>query len=113
MFSQISTPFSFPAGRREILKVHLRDKNHERSLNVERLARMTDTFSGAELAHIVNESAISATVSKHACITQAHLELAIEQYSSSRTPVAGGTAENGAASFNLHDFLRNLSRDVN
>ena len=109
----IQVPLPSKDGRREILKVHLRDKNHERSLNVERLARMTDTFSGAELAHIVNESAISATVSKHACITQAHLELAIEQYSSSRTPVAGGVAENGAASFNLHDFLRNLSRDVN
>ncbi|HUZ01977.1 MAG TPA: ATP-dependent zinc metalloprotease FtsH [Thermomicrobiaceae bacterium] len=48
------------AGRRSILEVHSRGKPLESDVELERLARQTPGFSGADLENLVNEAAILA-----------------------------------------------------
>jgi cell division protease FtsH len=47
-------------GRTEILKVHIKGKPLAKSVNLESLAKQTAGFSGADLANLVNEAAITA-----------------------------------------------------
>ena len=47
-------------GRQQILDVHVKGKPLEEELDLERVARQTVGFSGADLANLVNESAILA-----------------------------------------------------
>lgn len=47
-------------GRREILKVHLRDKKLAEDVDVDVVARRTPGFVGADLANLVNEAALLA-----------------------------------------------------
>ena len=47
-------------GRKQILDVHAKGKPLEEELDLERVARQTVGFSGADLANLVNESAILA-----------------------------------------------------
>lgn len=47
-------------GRYEILKVHTRNMSLEEGLDLSLVAALTEGLSGAELAHIANEAAISA-----------------------------------------------------
>ena len=45
-------------GRREIMKVHFRNKNLDPSVDFEELAELTPGFSGADIANLANEAAI-------------------------------------------------------
>ena len=45
-------------GRRDILKVHLRDKKIENDVDIDVIARRTPGFVGADLANLVNEAAL-------------------------------------------------------
>ncbi|CFX10754.1 Peptidase, FtsH [Syntrophomonas zehnderi OL-4] len=45
-------------GREEILKVHVKDKPLDESVNLEILAKRTPGFTGADLANLVNEAAL-------------------------------------------------------
>ena len=47
-------------GREAIFKVHLRGKPLEDDINVETLARLTPSFTGADIMNVVNEAAILA-----------------------------------------------------
>ena len=47
-------------GREAILKVHMKGKPIDESIDVENVAKQTPGFSGADLANLVNESAILA-----------------------------------------------------
>lgn len=47
-------------GRREILKVHLRDKKLAEDVDIDVVARRTPGFVGADLANLVNEAALLA-----------------------------------------------------
>jgi len=47
-------------GRTEILKVHVKGKPVGEDVNLERIAKQTPGFSGADLANLVNEAAILA-----------------------------------------------------
>ena len=47
-------------GREEILRVHAKGKPLEEDVNFEVVAKQTTGFSGADLANLVNESAILA-----------------------------------------------------
>jgi cell division protease FtsH len=47
-------------GRLEILKVHVRGKPLDKTIDLESIARKTPGFTGADLANLVNESAILA-----------------------------------------------------
>jgi len=66
-------------GREEILKIHGANKKLEEGLDFKTIAEDTAGFTGAELANVLNEAAIVATVNKHKAITQADLDEAIKK----------------------------------
>jgi cell division protease FtsH len=49
------------AGRREILKVHLRRITVDAEISIDEIAALTTGFTGADLANLVNEAALLAT----------------------------------------------------
>jgi cell division protease FtsH len=59
---QVYVPLPDVQGRYEILKVHARKIKLGPNVDMRRLARSTPTFSGADLAAIINESALIATM---------------------------------------------------
>lgn len=61
-------------GREEILKIHAKDKRIDESVNLRSIAEDTAGFTGAELANILNEAAIIATIKKHNAITNKDIE---------------------------------------
>ena len=73
----ISTPDV--KGREEILKIHSDNKKFEEGLNLKSIAEDTAGFTGAELANILNEAAIIATVNKHKAIRQEDIDEAIKK----------------------------------
>jgi len=71
---QINVPLPDLRGRYEILKVHARKVKTGPDVDMERLARATPMFSGADLAAIINEAAIGATLLNKDYIEQSDLE---------------------------------------
>ncbi|MCC7409744.1 MAG: ATP-dependent zinc metalloprotease FtsH [Phycisphaeraceae bacterium] len=71
---QISVPLPDLAGRMEILRVHSKKIKMSPHTDLERLARGTPMFSGADLAAIINEAAIAATLAGKEHVEQADLE---------------------------------------
>ncbi len=65
-------------GREEILKVHSKKIRTSGSINYTQIARMASGASGAELANIVNESALKAVREGRAAATQTDMEESIE-----------------------------------
>ena len=58
----VAVQFPDMAGRRQILSVHAKKVKMGPDVNLERMARSTPMFSGADLAAIINEAAILATM---------------------------------------------------
>lgn len=71
---QVVVPLPDIKGRTEILQVHARKVKMGPDVNIERLARGTSMFSGADLAAIINEAALGATLANKDCIEMADLE---------------------------------------
>ncbi len=46
--------------RKEIIKIHLRGVKYDKSLDIDRLSKMTVGFSGADIENMINEAAILA-----------------------------------------------------
>lgn len=65
--------------RLEILKVHFKGKPIEKDVNLEALAKKTAGSSGADLANIANEAAITAAREGHKAISNADLTEAFER----------------------------------
>ncbi|MFH1546015.1 MAG: ATP-dependent zinc metalloprotease FtsH [Patescibacteria group bacterium] len=65
--------------RVEILAVHSRNKPLAPSANLEKVARQTPGFTGADLENLLNEAAISAAKRGQKTITQDELEKSIEK----------------------------------
>jgi len=61
-------------GRVDILKVHAKKVKLGPDANLERLARGTPMFSGADLAAIINEAALAATMTNKDSVEMADLE---------------------------------------
>lgn len=61
-------------GREAILKIHAKDKKFAENIDLKNIAEDTAEFSGAELANILNEAAIIATINKHDAITNKDIE---------------------------------------
>jgi len=79
-------------GRRQILGVHAVNKSFAEDVDLAQVARGTAGFSGAELANLVNESAILAARREKVHITKAELDEALDRVSSGiveRRPVVG------------------------
>ncbi|MFN9132197.1 MAG: AAA family ATPase, partial [Phycisphaerales bacterium] len=71
---QIVVPLPDVKGRLEILRVHAKGKKLGPNVELERLARATPMFSGADLAAIMNEAAIAATLQNKDFIEHEDLE---------------------------------------
>ncbi len=71
---QIFVPFPDLKGRVDILNVHSKKVKLGPDTNLERLARGTPMFSGADLAAIINEAALAATMSDKDYVEMADLE---------------------------------------
>ncbi|MFG0293237.1 MAG: ATP-dependent zinc metalloprotease FtsH [Phycisphaerales bacterium JB050] len=70
----VTVPMPDVKGRYEILKVHAKKVKLGPNVNLERIARATPMFSGAELAAIMNEAAIIATLQDKDFIEHEDLE---------------------------------------
>ena len=66
-------------GREEILKIHAKGKQFAEDVNLKSIAEDTAGFTGAELANILNESAIIATINGHDAITNKDIEDAVKK----------------------------------
>ena len=71
---QVQVGLPDKAGRRRILDVHARGKPLGTDVDLDRLAEVTASMSGATLADLVNEAAIMAARDRRSTITQADLE---------------------------------------
>lgn len=65
--------------REEILKIHMKNKPIEKSVNIRTLAERTSGFSGADLANLVNEAAILSVRRALKTITDSELRESIEK----------------------------------
>ncbi len=66
-------------GRWAILEVHSKDKPMDKDVSLEVMAKQTPGFSGADLANLVNESAILAARRNKKKITMAEFEEAVDR----------------------------------
>ncbi len=71
---QITVPSPDIIGREQILNVHIKKVKTAPDVDVKNLARGTPGFSGADLANLVNESALLAARSNQMLITMQNLE---------------------------------------
>lgn len=76
---QIEVPLPSERGRRQILGIHTRTVKMAGDVDLDRLARITPGFSGADLANIVNEAALLATRRKAEQVATIDLENAVER----------------------------------
>ena len=80
------------AGREAILKVHAKKIKTADDVNFHTIARMASGASGAELANIINETALRAVRNNRTVVTEADLEESIE------TVIAGYQKKNAVLS---------------
>ena len=76
---QITIPAPDLKGRLDILKIHSENKRISDDVNLESIAEDTAGFTGAELANILNEAAIIATINKHDEIENLDIEEAVKK----------------------------------
>ncbi len=66
-------------GRKEILKVHARNKRIDPSVTFEEIARRTPGFTGADLENLLNEAALLAARSNKPAIKIYHIDEAVDR----------------------------------
>ena len=76
---QITIPSPDLKGRLDILKIHSEGKKLSDDVNLESIAEDTAGFTGAELANILNEAAIIATINQHEDIENSDIEEAVKK----------------------------------
>ena len=76
---QVVVPTPDLKGREEILKIHAKDKKFAEDVTFRAIAEDTAGFTGAELANILNESAIIATKNEHQVIEQQDVDEAVKK----------------------------------
>jgi cell division protease FtsH len=76
---QVEVPLPTEGGRRQILAIHTRRVPLAPEMDMDRLARITAGFSGADLANIVNEAALMAVRGGHERVGPADFDLALER----------------------------------
>ncbi|MDD5629585.1 MAG: ATP-dependent zinc metalloprotease FtsH [Elusimicrobia bacterium] len=76
---QIAIPLPHLKGREEILKVHARKIKMGADADLSVIARRTPGFSGADLANVINESALLAARRNKVAVELADLEESIER----------------------------------
>lgn len=89
---QVQVVLPSESGRLEILRIHTREMPLDRDVSLERLAKVTPGFSGADLANIANEASLLAVRRKGESVTMADFDLAIERVVAGlqrKTPLSG------------------------
>ncbi len=76
---QVQVTLPTEDGRRQILEIHTRDVTLDEAVDLDRLARITPGFSGADLANIVNEAALLAVRRDSDHVSMEDFDLAIER----------------------------------
>lgn len=76
---QIQITLPTEPGRLEILTIHTRDMPISTDVNLDRLAKITAGFSGAELANIANEASLLAIRRDSRTVSMQDFDLAIER----------------------------------
>jgi cell division protease FtsH len=66
-------------GRKAILRVHAKGKPFDRSVDLDVLARRTPGFTGADLANVINESALLAARRNKTSISMHEIEEAVDR----------------------------------
>lgn len=66
-------------GREEILEIYSREKKFASEIDLKDIAEDTAGFTGAELANVLNEAAIIATINKHEEIQRQDIEDAVKK----------------------------------
>ena len=66
-------------GREAILKIHAKEKKFAEDVDLRSIAEDTAGFTGADLANILNEAAIIATMNEHKAITNKDIEDAVKK----------------------------------
>ena len=66
-------------GREAILKIHAKEKKFAEDVDLKSIAEDTAGFTGADLANILNEAAIIATINEHEAITNKDIEDAVKK----------------------------------
>jgi cell division protease FtsH len=113
---QVMVPLPDVKGRLEILKVHSKKVKLGPNVNLEKVARGTAMFSGAELAAIINEAAIMATMANKEFIEHEDLEEARDKVKFGRAQRSrrADAAENRATAFHEagHAVLQAMLTDA-
>ena len=71
---QVQVPLPDIKGREQILRVHSRNVPLADNVDLKRMAKGTPTFSGADLANLINEAALLTARAGKRLVTQAELE---------------------------------------
>ena len=66
-------------GRKEIIELYLSKKKAADDIDVDRLARMTSGYTGADIANLVNLAAMEAGLRESDFVDMTHLEHAREK----------------------------------
>ena len=69
----ITVPFPDKESRKQILKVHSKNKILEKDINMDLIAELTNGFSGAQIKNLLNEAAILAARSGETIITETNI----------------------------------------
>lgn len=72
----IEVPYPDLVSREEILKVHSKNVKLDAEVNLNKIARGTPGFSGADLANLINEAALLASKTSQNTVNNEHLEVA-------------------------------------
>ena len=112
---KVVVPLPDEAGRREILRVHMRgvptSDDEEDAETVTRLAKVTGGFSGAELANVVNEASLLATRKTQEFVSFREL---LEGVQRTRYGVNGQTpGPGGRFQQSLNNWLMNIATEPN
>ena len=76
---QITINIPDKKGREDILKIHAQNKKLAEDVDLKTIAEDTAGLTGAELANILNESAIIATINEHDAITNEDIDEAFKK----------------------------------
>lgn len=76
---QIQVTLPTEEGRQEILALHTRQVPLQEDVSLERLAKITAGFSGADLANIVNEASLLAVRREKTTVSMEDFDMAIER----------------------------------
>lgn len=91
------------ADRVKILNIHLKHVKIVEEIDVQRIARATGGFSGADLARLINDAAILAVNQKAKSVTMSHIDLAYDHITLGRETKAMSQLEFDLRSTAIHE----------